>query len=187
MEEPVPQRQAFLIQALRSPVGVGKPEVGWLHPLEPVHLAATLIEALLEQTGIPGEAIEDVILGCVTPIGDQGANIARLAALQAGLPVEVPGVQLNRMCGSGQQAVHFAAQAIIAGRATPPTDAEIEAHNKAGGTWYVRNGDRAGVLSIVDETRWIASEGGYRWWALDAEGRPCAWAVVEAKAWRAGR
>jgi len=74
-----------------------------------------------------------------------------------------------------------AAQAIIAGRATPPTDAEIEAHNKAGGTWYVRNGDRAGVLSIVDETRWIASEGGYRWWALDAEGRPCAWSVVEAK------
>lgn len=74
-----------------------------------------------------------------------------------------------------------AARGIIAGRATAPTAAEIEAHSKAGGTWYVRSGDRAGVLSIVDETRWIASEGGYRWWALDAEGRPCAWPVVEAK------
>lgn len=73
------------------------------------------------------------------------------------------------------------AQAIIASRATAPTAAEIEAHSKAGGTWYVRSGDRAGVLSIVDETRWIASEGGYRWWALDAEGRPCAWPVVEVK------
>lgn len=79
------------------------------------------------------------------------------------------------------EALRDEAQAIIAGRATAPTDAEIEAHNKSGGTWYVRRGDRAGVLSIVDETRWIASEGGYRWWALDAEGRPCAWPVVEAK------
>ncbi|MGB9521679.1 MAG: thiolase family protein, partial [Anaerolineales bacterium] len=57
----------------------------------------------------------DVILGCVSPIGEQGANIARLALLKAGFPVEVPGVTLNRMCGSSQQAVHFAAQAILAG------------------------------------------------------------------------
>jgi acetyl-CoA acetyltransferase len=59
--------------------------------------------------------VEDVILGCVTPIGDQGANIARLATLKAGFPVAVPAVQLNRMCGSGQQAIHFAAQEILAG------------------------------------------------------------------------
>jgi acetyl-CoA acyltransferase len=59
--------------------------------------------------------VEDVIMGCVTPIGDQGANIARLAALKAGFPVAVPAVQLNRMCGSGQQAIHFAAQEILAG------------------------------------------------------------------------
>jgi acetyl-CoA acyltransferase len=59
--------------------------------------------------------IEDVIFGCVTPLGEQGANITRLAVLQAGLPVDIPAVTLNRMCGSGQQAVHFAAQAIAAG------------------------------------------------------------------------
>ena len=62
----------------------------------------------------PGR-IEDVVWGCVTPIGDQGANLARLAALKAGFPVHVPAVTLNRMCGSSQQAVHFAAQAILAG------------------------------------------------------------------------
>jgi acetyl-CoA acetyltransferase family protein len=61
------------------------------------------------------EQVEDVILGCVTPVGEQGANIARTALIQAGFPVRVPGVQINRMCGSSQQAVHFAAQAIAAG------------------------------------------------------------------------
>jgi acetyl-CoA acetyltransferase family protein len=65
--------------------------------------------------GVAPELVEDVIMGCVTPIGDQGANIARLSLLQAGFPVAVPGVQINRMCGSSQQAVHFGAQAIQAG------------------------------------------------------------------------
>jgi acetyl-CoA acetyltransferase family protein len=137
MEDPVPQHQAYLSQALRSPVGVGKPDVGWLYPLEPVHLAASMIEALLDQVGVPGEAIEDVILGCVTPIGDQGANIARLATLQAGLPVEVPAVQLNRMCGSSQQAVHFAAQAIIAGDMDLVIAGGVEmmSHQRLGADW----------------------------------------------------
>ena len=105
----------FIINAVRTPIGIGKPEMGALFPVPPVELASLVIQAVIERVGIPGELIDDVILGCVTPVGDQGANIARLAALNADFPVKVPGVQINRMCGSGQQAVHFAAQAILAG------------------------------------------------------------------------
>jgi acetyl-CoA acetyltransferase family protein len=81
----------------------------------PVQLAARVLQALIERAQIDPQLIEDVIFGCVTPLGEQGANLTRLAVLQAGLPVEIPAVTLNRMCGSGQQAVHFAAQAIAAG------------------------------------------------------------------------
>ena len=77
--------------------------------------AVLVLDDVLRRAAVSAEQVEDVILGCVTPIGDQGANIGRLAALKAGFPVAVPGLQLNRMCGSGQQAVHFAAQAILAG------------------------------------------------------------------------
>ncbi len=105
----------FIVNAVRTPIGIGKPDKGALFPVPPVELASLVIQAVIERVGISGELIDDVILGCVTPVGDQGANIARLAALNAGFPVKVPGVQINRMCGSGQQAVHFAAQAILAG------------------------------------------------------------------------
>jgi acetyl-CoA acetyltransferase family protein len=107
--------EVYLIEALRSPIGSGKPDSGVLHPLSPVALAARILRGVVERAGVDPEAIEDVILGCVTPIGDQGANIGRLAGLQAGFPVHVPGLQLNRMCGSSQQAIHFAAQEILAG------------------------------------------------------------------------
>jgi acetyl-CoA C-acetyltransferase len=86
-----------------------------LSSMLPVHLAARVLQALLERAQIDPALIEDVIFGCVTPLGEQGANITRLAVLRAGLPVDVPAVTLNRMCGSGQQSVHFAAQAIASG------------------------------------------------------------------------
>lgn len=107
--------EVYLIEALRSPIGAGKPETGALHSLLPVDLAARVLRAVVQRAALDPALIGDVILGCVTPMGDQGANIARLSALKAGFPVEVPGVQLNRMCGSGQQAIHFGAQAILAG------------------------------------------------------------------------
>lgn len=106
--------EAFILSAVRTPVGVGKPQ-GALFPIAPVDLAAGVMAEALRRAAVQPEWLDDVIMGCVTPIGDQGANLARLAALQAGFPVEVPAVTLNRMCGSGQQAVHFAAQAVIAG------------------------------------------------------------------------
>jgi len=107
--------EVYIIAAVRTPIGVGKPQTGALYPVAPIDLAAHVLREVVRRAGVEPEQIEDVILGCVTPVGDQGANIARLAALQAGFPVTVPAVQLNRMCGSGQQAVHFAAQEILAG------------------------------------------------------------------------
>jgi len=107
--------EVYLIDAARTPIGIGRPDRGALYPLAPVDLAAHILQIVVTRAGVDPELVEDVILGCVTPIGDQGANIARLATLKAGFPATVPAVQLSRMCGSGQQAVHFAAQAILAG------------------------------------------------------------------------
>ena len=106
--------EAFIISAVRTPIGIGKPS-GVLHPLTPVDLASEVMRAAVKQAEIGPEIIEDAVWGCVTPIGDQGANVARLAVLKAGFPIQVPAVTLSRMCGSGQQAVHFASQAILSG------------------------------------------------------------------------
>jgi acetyl-CoA acyltransferase len=95
-------------------MGVGKPG-GALHEFLPVDLAAMVMHEAVCRAGLEMDRIEDVLWGCVTPVGDQGANMARLAALKAGFPVKVPAVTMNRMCSSSQSAVHFAAQAILAG------------------------------------------------------------------------
>ncbi len=106
--------EVYIISAVRSAVAAGKPS-GALAGYQPVDLAAAVLQEAVRRSYVPGGRIEDVVWGIVTAMGDQGANLARLAALKAGLPVHVPGVTLNRMCGSSQQAVHFAAQAILAG------------------------------------------------------------------------
>jgi acetyl-CoA acetyltransferase family protein len=107
--------EVFIVSAVRTPIGVGKPEKGALYPIAPMDLAAHVLDEVVRRGGIDPALVEDVVMGCVTPIGDQGANIARLASLKAGFPVTVPAVQINRMCGSSQQAVHFAAQEILSG------------------------------------------------------------------------
>jgi acetyl-CoA acyltransferase len=129
--------EVYIIAAVRTPVGVGKPGKGALYPVLPVDLAAHVLREVVQRGGIQFEQVEDVILGCVTPIDDQGANIARLAALQAGIPVDVPAVQINRMCGSSQQAVHFATQAIIAGDMDMVIAGGIEmmSHQPLGADW----------------------------------------------------
>jgi acetyl-CoA acetyltransferase family protein len=83
--------------------------------MAPVDLAAHVLREVVRRAQADANDIDDVILGIVTPVDDQGANLARLASLQAGLPPHVPAVSLNRMCGSSQQAIHFGAQAILAG------------------------------------------------------------------------
>ena len=102
----------YIVAAVRTPTGRRK---GMFSLTPPVDLATTVLQAVVERAGIEARLVEDVVWGRVTPIGEQGANIARLAVLKAGFPQTVPAVTLNRMCGSSQQAVHFAAQAILAG------------------------------------------------------------------------
>jgi len=129
--------EVYIIDAVRTPIGIGRPDRGDLYPIAPMDLAALVLGELLRRVGLEPELVADVILGCVTPVGDQGANIARLAVLKAGFPVTVPGVQLNRMCGSGQQALHFASQAILAGDAELVIAGGIEmmSHQPIGADW----------------------------------------------------
>jgi len=107
-------RDVFIIDAVRTPIGRGK-EDGALHGIHPVDLLAQTLNALVERAGVEKREVEDIVTGCVTASREQGTNIGRLAGLKARFPVEVPALQLNRFCGSGQQAIHFAAQAIAAG------------------------------------------------------------------------
>jgi acetyl-CoA acyltransferase len=103
-----------IVEAVRTPIGRRN---GSLKDVRPDELMALTLSALVQRAGIDPGLVDDVILGCVAQIGEQGANVARLAVLEAGFPVEVPAVSLDRMCSSGQQAVHFAAQAIGSGQA----------------------------------------------------------------------
>ncbi|MDX9973747.1 MAG: thiolase family protein [FCB group bacterium] len=107
-------RDAFIVEAVRTPLGRGR-EDGALSSIHPVDLLALTLSEVVSRAGVEKGDVEDIISGCVSPTNEQGANIARLALLKAGFPVHVPGVQINRMCGSSQQAVHFASQAIAAG------------------------------------------------------------------------
>ena len=106
--------EAYVVGAVRTPMGRGKAD-GSLHDIHPADLGAIPLKALVERAGIEPELVEDVIYGCVTPVGEQGCNIGRLSVLAAGWPITVPGIQINRMCGSGQQAVTFAASGVAAG------------------------------------------------------------------------
>lgn len=101
-----------IVEAVRSPIGKRKGSLSGWHPVE---LAAETISAVVTKTGIDPALIDDVIVGCVTQIGPQSTNIARNAALAAGLPESVPGTTIDRQCGSSQQALHFAAQAVMSG------------------------------------------------------------------------
>ena len=104
--------EAYIVGAVRTPVGKRN---GGLAKLNPVDLAAHVLRELVTRTGIDAAAVEDVIMGCVSQIGPQSLDIARQAWLSAGLPEHVPGVTIDRQCGSSQQAVHFAAQAVLSG------------------------------------------------------------------------
>jgi acetyl-CoA acyltransferase len=114
----------FIVSAVRTAIGSGNPgnnaqgkRAGALHPLHPAELTALVMQEAVQRAGVDPDRLDDAIWGVVTPVGDQGGNLARLGVLKAGFPIHVPGVSLNRMCGSSQQAVHFAAQSILAGDA----------------------------------------------------------------------
>jgi acetyl-CoA acyltransferase len=106
--------RAVIVDVVRTPFGKGR-EGGALSGVHPVDLLAHTIEALVDRTGVDPIGVDDVIAGCGIPVGEQSGNIARHAWLAAGFPESVPGVTIDRKCGSSQQAVHFAAQGVIAG------------------------------------------------------------------------
>jgi acetyl-CoA acyltransferase len=110
----VTARRAVVVDVVRTPFGRGKPS-GGLAGLHPVDLLADVLENLLERNRLEGGQVDDVIAGCTLPVAEQSGNIARHALLAAGLPVTVPGVSIDRKCGSFQQALHFAAQGVLAG------------------------------------------------------------------------
>ena len=111
----MPATEALVFDAIRTPRGKGKSN-GSLHTTKPVDLVVGLIhETLARNVDLDPGAVEDVVLGCVSPIGDQGGDIAKTAALKAGLPPTVAGVQLNRFCASGLEAVNLAAQKVASG------------------------------------------------------------------------
>ncbi|WP_392968468.1 acetyl-CoA C-acetyltransferase [Streptomyces sp. LN245] len=104
--------EAYIVEAVRTPVGRRRGGLGAVHPAD---LGAHVLKALVERCGVDPAAVEDVVLGCLDTVGPQAGDIARTSWLAAGLPEEVPGVTVDRQCGSSQQAVHFAAQAVLSG------------------------------------------------------------------------
>jgi acetyl-CoA C-acetyltransferase len=106
--------QAYLVDAVRTPVGKKGGALSGVHPAD---LGAHVLSGLIERTKIDPATVEDVIFGCVDAVGPQSGDIARTCWLSAGLPDEIPGVTIDRQCGSSQQALHFAAQAVMSGTA----------------------------------------------------------------------
>lgn len=106
------EREAVIVEAVRTAVGRRN---GRLKDWHPVDLMAQVLSALVERTGIDSGLVEDVIVGCVSQVGEQSLNVGRNAVLAAGFPETVPGTTVDRQCGSSQQAIHFAAQGVLSG------------------------------------------------------------------------
>jgi acetyl-CoA C-acetyltransferase len=129
----------FIYDHVRTPRGRGKPD-GGLHEITPVQLAAQMLQALRDRNRLDTSLVEDVILGCVVPVGEQGGNIARIAALVADYPDSVPGLQINRYCGSGLEAVNFAAAKIAGDQIDLAIGGGVESMSRVpmgsdGGAW----------------------------------------------------
>ncbi len=131
--------ECYIYDAVRTPRGRGK-QGGGLNSVAPIDLAATPLQAILARQEFDATELEDVVLGCVEPIGEQGGNIARVAALYAGLPENVPGFQINRFCSSGLESVNICAAKVMAGMATAALGGGVESMSRvpmgsASGPW----------------------------------------------------
>ncbi|MGF7170253.1 acetyl-CoA C-acetyltransferase [Sphingobium xanthum] len=131
--------EAFIYDAVRTPRGRGKPD-GSLHEVTPVQLAVQVLQAVRERNAIDTADVDDVILGCVAPVGEQGTDIARLAVLTAGFAETVPGVQINRFCASGLEASNMALAKVISGEAELAIGGGVESMSRVpmgadGGAW----------------------------------------------------
>ena len=132
---------AFIYDHVRTPRGRGKPD-GSLHKVSTLRLATTALAALKDRNGLQSATVDDVVLGCVDPVGEAGGDIARAAALVAGYGNEVPGVQINRFCASGLDAVNFAAAQVMSGQHDCAVGGGVESMSRvgigaSGGAWPV--------------------------------------------------
>lgn len=131
--------ECYVYDAVRTPRGKGKPG-GGLNSVKPVDLAATPLKALRDRNDLDTSLVEDVIFGCVEPVGEQGGDIARIAVLKADYDQSVPGVQINRFCSSGLEAVNMCAAKVMAGQAQLAIGGGVESMSRvpmgtAGGSW----------------------------------------------------
>jgi acetyl-CoA C-acetyltransferase len=135
---------AYIYDAVRTPRGRGKKN-GSLHEITALQLATQQLEALRDRTGLDTAHVDDVILGCVSPVGEQGADIARAAVLNAGYAESVAGVQVNRFCASGLEAVNIAAAKVLSGQAGMAIGGGVEAMSR------VPMGSDGGALGVDPE------------------------------------
>ena len=122
---------AYIYDAVRTPRGRGKPD-GSLHEVPAVDLAVTALDAIRRRNDLDPVLVEDVVLGCVDPVGEAGGDIARAAVLKAGFGKEVPGVQINRFCASGLDAVNLAAAQVMTGMKDLTIGGGVESMSRIG-------------------------------------------------------
>jgi acetyl-CoA C-acetyltransferase len=137
--------EAYIYDHVRSPRGRGK-QGGSLNPITPINLASQVLVALRDRNALDTSILDDVILGCVTPVGEQGANIARAAAINADYAESVPGKQINRFCASGLEAVNTAAAQVMAGQSDAAVGGGVECMSR------VPMGSDGGAMAIDPQT-----------------------------------
>ena len=124
---------AYIYDAVRTPRGRGKAD-GSLHEVTALNLAAQALAAIKDRNTIEASQVDDVVLGCVDPVGEAGGDIARVAAIMAGYGNEVPGVQINRFCASGLDAVNFAAAEVMSGQHEMTVGGGVESMSRSSRT-----------------------------------------------------
>ena len=181
----------FIYDAVRTPRGRGRPD-GALHEVAPIDLAAGVLAALRDRNGLDTSRVDDVVLGCVMPVGEQGSDIARLAALYAGYAETVAGVQVNRFCASGLEATNMAAAQVMSGQSDLTIGGGVESMSRVpmgsdGGAWF-SNPKIAfetyftpqGIGADLIATKWGFSRDDVDTYALESQRRAAA-------AWQGGR
>lgn len=183
--------QAFIYDHVRTPRGRGKPD-GSLHPITPVQLAAQVLGAIRDRNELDTALVDDVVLGCVSPVGEQGADIARVAALVAGYAESVPGQQINRFCASALEAINNASAQVMSGQSEAVIGGGVESMSRVpigsdGGAWpadpqvalrthFVPQGISADLIATID---------GYS--RLDVDAFAVESQRRAARAWQEGR
>ena len=150
--------EALIFDHVRTPRGRGKPD-GALHEITPIQLAVQTLAALRDRTRLDTALVDDVVLGCVAPVGEQGANIARAAALVAGFAETTPGQQLNRFCASALEAVNNAAAQVMSGQAEAVIGGGVESMSR------VPMGADGGAWVSDPAVAWATCACGRVWWS----------------------